>query len=362
MANPQLAAKVHRILGRLLENETAAVAPRADGKAITLDKSGVRGHWITTKGGARVFLPSSAEEEAADLDALKRAAEGSLDKVTITTKDGRQVTQYVYPEGLAEKKAEYKFARVQKLLSERDKIEASLRDGIGDPSAGDPMSKDAIEKTAVLLILKTGIRAGDEEGRTGGGATYAASTLEKRHVTVEGDTVHLKFRGKAGVNQDVSVEDKQLAGAMRALLGSDSNAAADKLFQHGTPRKVVTRQGLIGQMKVVNKHYKLHDLRTAKAQEVGSATVDALLKEDKPILPTVSALAKAKDIKKALRDRKALAKSYIDRVANAVSGQLGNKPAVALGDYTNPALIEHMLTELGFAQPVQTGKGKFDVK
>lgn len=335
---------------------------------VTIDATGKRGRWVTIAGGRRVFIASTKEVVKSDLKRLKKASTATLDKQVVTTQDGREITKYVYPEGVAQKKAQYKFARVAALLSERDKIEKKLRTRVRgmDRDSDEPPTKDQASALALLLISTTGIRAG--EGETDGKATYAATSLERRHVSVKDNNVQLSFRGKAGVQIDLSFDDEELATGLRQCLGGkDSDPSGASIFQYeGSDGRPVSRDMLIrdlrGQSKIGADHYKLHDLRTCKALEVASQEVDKILGEEKPEIPFAPEGAKSSEVKAALKARRVLAKGYIDRVATAVSDQLKNTPSVAMADYTEPALIESMLESLGFAEPGSAGKGKFDVK
>ncbi|OKL54097.1 hypothetical protein BSZ39_05915 [Bowdeniella nasicola] len=60
------------------------------------------------------------------------------------------------------------------------------------------------------LIDKLGLRVGGSEYAKEN-ESFGTSTLQRRHVTVKGDTVHLTFRGMSGSDWDVRTRDKALA-------------------------------------------------------------------------------------------------------------------------------------------------------
>ncbi|WP_309081438.1 DNA topoisomerase IB [Zhihengliuella sp.] len=62
---------------------------------------------------------------------------------------------------------------------------------------------------AVRLMDRAGLRVGGAEYAQENGS-FGASTLQRRHVSVEDGTVHLRFRGKSGNEWDVRIEDELL--------------------------------------------------------------------------------------------------------------------------------------------------------
>lgn len=69
---------------------------------------------------------------------------------------------------------------------------------------------------AVRLIDRAGLRVGGAAYAQENGS-FGATTLLKRHVWLEGDSVHLKFEGKSAGSWDVLVNDRLLAGYFGSL-------------------------------------------------------------------------------------------------------------------------------------------------
>lgn len=72
--------------------------------------------------------------------------------------------------------------------------------------------------------LAAGVRLIDRAGLRVGGAAYAkengsfgATTLQRRHVSVEGERIHLVFRGKSAGDWDVQFKDKLLAEYLASI-------------------------------------------------------------------------------------------------------------------------------------------------
>jgi len=202
----------------------------------------------------------------------------------VTGKDKKGRTQYIYPEKFREKADEAKFERVEELEKQMPSIMAEVKQ---DVRAGVP------EAEAVYTIYKTGFRPGTEKDTKADTQSYGVSTLKPKHVKVKGDLVQFKFIGKKGVPVEKSVKDKVLAGIMKKRKTNDGQLFSESDHQMRNYFNEVT-----------DGEYKLKDLRTLRAHK----------------------LAKGLD-----GDKK--------EIAQAVSKDLGNTPAVAIKSYVDPALI-----------------------
>jgi len=205
----------------------------------------------------------------------------------VTGEDKKGRTQYIYPEKFREKADEAKYERVEELEKQMPSIIAEVKQ---DVRAGVP------EAEAVYTIYKTGFRPGTEKDTQADTQAYGVSTLEPKHVKVKGDLVQFKFIGKKGVPVEKAVRDKALADIMRKRKATNDG----QLFSESDH-----------QMRdyfsdVTDGEYKLKDLRTLRAHK----------------------LAKGLD-----GDKK--------EIAQAVSKDLGNTPAVAIKSYVDPELISN---------------------
>jgi len=86
------------------------------------------------------------------------------------------------------------------------------------------------------LLDTTLVRVGnDEYSRTN--KSYGLTTLRKRHATLIGDKLRLKFRGKSGVEHEVALKDKRVARIVhrcQALPGQELFKYRDEAGQlHG---------------------------------------------------------------------------------------------------------------------------------
>lgn len=168
----------------------------------------------------------------------------------------------------------------------------------------DPEDLIALATAAIVRMLDKGaIRVGSQRHAANG--TFGASTLYKRHVrqTAE-DTLRLKFKGKGGRQQEVSICDESLARAVAELQCLPGQA----LF--GTP------DGQVGSRQV-NRFIQEASggAFTAKDFRTWGGSVAA-----------VEALRKGADSIKA--------------ISEAAAAHLGNTPTIARNSYIHPQLIE----------------------
>lgn len=225
--------------------------------------------------------------------------------LVVKGKDANGKWHYVYTAERIQQQSDKKWQRVAELDSAMPKLDSRLDTDLGK------MDADA---TVVGIMRHTGCRVGDESairGRLVKDATYGASTLRAKHVTVnESGSVSLDFVGKDGVRQRYLIKDPKLAAAIAhhaqgksrndPLFPSTSDASTMKYLREAT--------GL--------PNAKNHDLRTHMANAVALAS-----KGKRP-----------PKTKKEFQERR-------KAIGEKVAKQLGNTPAVALSTYVNPIVF-----------------------
>jgi DNA topoisomerase-1 len=69
---------------------------------------------------------------------------------------------------------------------------------------------------AISIMDKTAERVGNDESAQNG--HFGVTGFKKKHVSVEGNKVHLKYIGKSGVDHDKTFSDKRIAEMVKACL------------------------------------------------------------------------------------------------------------------------------------------------
>jgi len=201
----------------------------------------------------------------------------------VTGEDKKGRTQYIYPESHNKETSENKYDRIETLEKDMPAIIELVKQ---DVSMGIP------EAEAVYTIYKTGFRPGTEKDTLAEEQAYGVSTLEPKHVKVSGDTVKFNFIGKKGVKVEKTVNDKTLANIIkRRREGRQIFPVSDNQTRNYFK-------------KLTAGQYKLKDLRTLRAHKIAKSTDG-----DKKV------------------------------IAQRVSQDLGNTPAVAIKSYVDPELI-----------------------
>lgn len=127
------------------------------------------------------------------------------DHIQATGVDDAGRLQYIYHPDWREQQDSEKFIRS---LAFAEVLPTVRRRVTRDLKGSDERSRALA--AAVRMIDKLGLRVGGSEYAKEN-ESFGASTLQRRHVTVKGDTVHLTFRGKSGSDWDVRTRDQALA-------------------------------------------------------------------------------------------------------------------------------------------------------
>ena len=132
--------------------------------------------------------------------------------IQATGRDAKGRKQYRYHAGWSNHASEAKFERLpmfaRALPKLRKRVEADLsRRGV---------SREKVLATAVRLLEITLIRVGNAQYARQN-RSYGLTTLNKRHLDVDGTALTFAFKGKSGVEHQVRVRDRRLATVVRSL-------------------------------------------------------------------------------------------------------------------------------------------------
>lgn len=118
--------------------------------------------------------------------------------------------------------------RQKKTVSVR-KLAERIR-GLRQKVSHDMDSDDEKQKliaTVVAVIDRTAERVGNDDSAKGG--HVGVTGLQKKHVSISGDTVKLKYTGKSGVEHEKEFTDKRIAGVLKEYL-KRAKESSDFLF------------------------------------------------------------------------------------------------------------------------------------
>jgi DNA topoisomerase-1 len=228
-------------------------------------------------------------------------------------RDAKGRKQYRYHDLWSAGRSQTKYAKLSAFGRALPKLRARVDQ---DLSLRGPV-RDKVLATAVRLLEITLIRIGNREYARQN-KSFGLTTLNKRHLDVDGTALMFHFQGKSGVEHRVSVRDRRLAPVMRNL----QELRGQRLFKYRdddeslTPIESADVNGYI--RDAMGEDFSAKDFRTWAAT---ISAARALCAEPAPQSPTE-------------------AKRTTARCLKAVAAVLGNTPAVCRASYVHPAILE----------------------
>ncbi|HYC67502.1 DNA topoisomerase IB [Brevundimonas sp.] len=221
--------------------------------------------------------------------------------------------QYRYHPDWSAHAAETKFERLpafaRALPKLRKRVEADLnRRG---------PCREKVLATAVRLLELTLIRVGNAQYAKQN-RSYGLTTLNKRHLEVDGAALIFAFKGKSGVEHEVRVRDRRLATVVRGL----RELPGQQLFKY---------RDETGELCAVTSDDVNAYIREAMGEQFSA-------KDFRTWAGTVSAARALRDMEPPSSPTEA--KRRINVCVKAVAGLLGNTPTVCRASYVHPRVFD----------------------
>ncbi|MEA3199048.1 MAG: topoisomerase [Thermoplasmata archaeon] len=230
-----------------------------------------------------------------------------------TGRDARGRKQYRYHPRWRETRDGTKYGKLLAFGAALPAIRARVESDLTRPG----VPREKVLACVVRLLDETHARVGnDEYARTNG--SYGLTTILNDHAEVRGARVRLRFRGKAGVEHEVEVDDPRIARLVRRCQGLPGEELFCYQDEAGGVRDVKSED--------VNAYLReaAGDGFTAKDFRTWGGTVLAL-----------EALAEAGPF-----GSQAEGKRRVVAAIKRVAARLGNTPAVCRKSYVHPAVVE----------------------
>ena len=249
--------------------------------------------------------------------------------IQATARDARGRKQYRYHSSYREARDRSKFRHMldfsEILPRLRERVERDLR--------SDDLTRNQLLATVIRLLDKTLIRVGNDEYAREN-RSFGLTTLRRRHVQVDGTSLLFSFRGKSGVEHNVSLTDRRLARIIQRC----QDLPGQELFQYLDPAG--KRQAVCSDD--VNVHLREITGRdiTAKDFRTWGGTMHAAM--------ALQAMGPASSRREADRN--------IIRALDSVAERLGNTRAVCRKYYVHPALMNAYLLGRTVSLPPVTGR------
>ncbi len=178
------------------------------------------------------------------------------------------------------------------------------------------LDRDKVLAGVVQLLETTLIRVGTARYARSN-RSYGLTTLKRRHTEVAGSRIRLRFRGKSGIEHDVTIRDTRIATLVKRCMELPGQQLFHYVDDQGQPHPVTS------------------DLVNAYLREASG--MDFTAKHCRTWAGSVLACAA---LQRLTWTNVTQARKDIVAVVKQVSRRLGNTPAVCRACYIHPAILE----------------------
>jgi len=286
---------------RRVERKTGVTYLRADGKPLKSKSALERIGSLAIPPGwrdVRIASTSSAKVQAVGYDAAGRK-------------------QYIYHPDFVARRGRQKFGKLQEFARAlprlREVTNAHLKQG--------GLGRDRVLATVVRLMSRAFFRVGSERYAVNN-KTYGITTLQKRHLEIQGTDLIFRYKGKHSLHQRKVVADTPLVEVLEEILTLPGRRLFRYVGDDGEVRNVTARDVNDYLKEVLGEPYTSKDIRTWGGT-VRAATI-------------LADLGPAKTKREAEKN--------VVLTCKLVASELGNTPTVCRSAYIHPAVLERYLS------------------
>jgi len=229
-----------------------------------------------------------------------------------TGRDARGRKQYRYHPRWREVRDSDKYSRLRDFGLALPKLRKQLEALLAAPG----FSRDKVMATVITLLDATLIRVGNTQYARDN-RSYGLTTLRNRHVEVNGSAIQFQFRGKSGVEHQITVKDRRLARIIKRCQDIPGQNLFQYLDENGARHTITSADVNAYLQTLTGADFTAKDYRTW----AGSALALAVLRELE-------------------WQPESQAKQHVVAMVKDVARQLGNTPAVCRKCYIHPAILE----------------------
>ena len=233
-----------------------------------------------------------------------------------TGRDARGRKQYRYHPRWREVRDETKFER----MIDFGNALPALRERTRHDLARHGLPREKVLATVVQLLEKTLIRVGNEEYAREN-RSYGLTTLRNKHVKATDTNLRFAFRGKSGIEHQITLRDRRLARIVKQL----RDLPGQELFQY------VDDDGRRQSLDSADVNAYLHEITGQ----------DFTAKDFRTWAGTVLCAMTLREFDVCSSETEA--KKNVVAAVKRVSERLGNTPAVCRKSYIHPAILEGYL-------------------
>jgi DNA topoisomerase-1 len=232
-----------------------------------------------------------------------------------TGRDARGRKQYRYHARWREVRDADKYSRLRDFARALPKLRRQLETLLAAPG----FSRDKVMATVITLLDATLIRVGNTQYARDN-RSYGLTTLRSRHVEVNGSAILFQFRGKSGVEHQITVKDRRLARIIKRCQEIPGQNLFQYLDENGERHSISSSDVNAYLQTLTGADFTAKDYRTWAGSVLALSVLRQLQWEPESD-----------------------AKRHVVEMVKNVARQLGNTPAVCRKCYIHPAVLEGFL-------------------
>jgi DNA topoisomerase I len=236
--------------------------------------------------------------------------------ILATGRDAKGRKQYRYHDRWREVRDENKYER---LIAFAEALPV-IRERTAQDLKLSGLPREKVLSAVVQMLDRTLIRVGNAEYAKENGS-YGLTTMRKKHVDVDGNTIHFEFRGKSGQEHDVELRDRKLASIVKRCLELPGYELFKYLDEDGQQYDVESGHVNDYLREITGQEFSAKDFRTW----AGTVLAARALQEFEAF------------------DSDAVAKKNVVQAIERVAKRLGNTPAICRKCYVHPAIMDSYL-------------------
>ncbi len=232
--------------------------------------------------------------------------------IQATGRDAKLRKQYRYHTLWRENRDEAKY---QHMISFGQALPA-IRQAVSEALALPGLPQQKVLATIIYLLQLTMIRIGNDEYAKQN-KSYGLTTLRNKHIQVDGSAMRFQFRGKSGVEHNITVTDRKLA----ALIKKIRDLPGQELFQY------------------VDDEGKRHAISSSEVNDyIRNVTGENFTAKDfRTWYGTIEAAIQLMQFEPFTSETQA--KHNVAEAIKIVAKKLGNTPAICRKCYVHPAIL-----------------------
>jgi DNA topoisomerase I len=231
-------------------------------------------------------------------------------------RDKRGRKQYRYHPRWREVRDESKYGKMlifgRVLPAIRERVNADLR--------RHGLARERVLAAVVRLMEMTLFRVGNTEYAKAN-KSYGLTTLRHRHVEIEGNHIHLSFRGKHGLRHETDINDRRLARIVKDCRDLPGYELFQYIDQEGNRHTIDSADVNDYLREISGEEITAKDFRTWAATNLAALALQEF----------------------ELFDTEAKKKRAVVRAIEKVAKHLGNTPAICRRCYIHPAIFDGYL-------------------